>query len=69
MRLASFEILVVEIPLRVSVEHALAERKLARNIVVFDRHHLPPDFGGDRLHRRRLVLKHEPSDQINVAQH
>ena len=34
MRLASFEILVVEIPLRVAVEHALAEHRVARNVVV-----------------------------------
>ena len=34
MRLASFEILVVEIPLRVAVEHALAEHQVARNVVV-----------------------------------
>ncbi len=34
MRLVSFEILVVEIPLRGPVAHALAERRAARNVVV-----------------------------------
>ncbi len=34
MRLTGFDILIVEIPMKVSVEHALAERQMARNVLV-----------------------------------
>jgi muconate cycloisomerase len=34
LKLASFEILVIEIPLRVAVKHALAEHRVARNVLV-----------------------------------
>jgi len=34
MRLTGFDILIVEIPMKVSVEHALAERQVARNVLV-----------------------------------
>ena len=34
MKIAGFEILIVEIPMKVSVEHALAERTVARNVLV-----------------------------------
>lgn len=34
MKISKFDIAIVEIPMRVSVEHALAERKTARNILV-----------------------------------
>ena len=34
MKIAGFEILIIEIPLKVSVEHALARRAVARNVLV-----------------------------------
>ncbi len=34
MKVAGFEIRVIEIPMRISVEHALAERQIARNVLV-----------------------------------
>ena len=34
MKIAGFEVLIVEIPMKVSVEHALAERNVARNVLV-----------------------------------
>lgn len=34
MKLARFEIRVIEIPMRIAVEHALAERSVARNVLV-----------------------------------
>lgn len=34
MRVTGFDILIVEIPMKVSVEHALAERQVARNVLV-----------------------------------
>jgi L-alanine-DL-glutamate epimerase-like enolase superfamily enzyme len=34
MRIVRFELRIVEIPMRVAVEHALAKRKLARNLLV-----------------------------------
>ena len=34
MRVTGFDILIVEIPMKISVEHALAERQVARNVLV-----------------------------------
>ncbi|MHC4992454.1 MAG: dipeptide epimerase, partial [Planctomycetota bacterium] len=34
MKINDFEILTVDIPMRMSVEHALATRSVARNIIV-----------------------------------
>ena len=34
MKITGFEILTVEIPMRMSVEHTLAKREVARNILV-----------------------------------